>query len=68
MKEINLIHFERDAMSCHVVVVVNPDRSKVFVTCMNRLVSLFTKQCNKWFMTDKDIIWNRGGTIDNLKK
>ena len=52
----------------HEVVVVNPDNSKTFFRCMNRVVSLFTKQHNKRFINDKDIIQNRGDAIDNLKK
>ena len=54
---------ERDILIWNGVVGYHKDQSKVKVKFMLIFLSAYSKKYDKWFMKDRDVIWNRGDRV-----
>ena len=62
------LHLEYNRIIISNIVNIQPDKSKLMIPCLFRVISACNKQHKKWFVCEHKITWKPGDTMENKKK
>ena len=63
-----ILHVERSRIVVLNIINVRPNKSKIMIPCLFRVIVIFTKSYNKSCMTENKIASKLGNTKENKKK
>ena len=55
-----VLYLERNKTIISNVIEIGPNESKKMIPCFFRVLGVYTKQCNEWFMISKKTPWMPG--------